>query len=48
VVETVNKKTGFRGIRSIGASVMAIVLGLLLGLVILLLSNPGNALPSSF
>lgn len=44
-MEAVNKKRGFRGIQSIGASVMAIVLGLLLGLVILLISNPGNALP---
>lgn len=40
-----NKKQGFRGLQSIGASVMAIFLGLLLGLVILLISNPKNALP---
>lgn len=34
-----------QGFRSALASVMAIIIGMLVGLVILLLSNPGNALP---
>lgn len=40
--ETLLERQGFR---SALASVMAIVIGMLVGLVILLISNPGNALP---